>query len=50
MLESNFPVDGASCSYQVLWNAFKRVTRGASAQEKEWLSARLRGHSIGLDA
>ena len=37
MLESNFPVDGASCSYQALWNAFKRVTKGASAAEKEQL-------------
>ena len=26
MLESNFPMDRASCSYGVLWNAFKRVT------------------------
>lgn len=34
MLESNFPVDGVSCSYAALWNAFKRVTKGASAQEK----------------
>src|SRR5262249_37503818 len=34
MLESNFPVDGASCSYANLWNAFKRVTKGASAAEK----------------
>jgi L-fuconolactonase len=34
MLESNFPVDGASCSYQALWNAFKRVTKGASAADK----------------
>ena len=34
MLESNFPVDGASCSYQALWNAFKRVTKGATAAEK----------------
>jgi L-fuconolactonase len=37
MLESNFPVDGASCTYQALWNAFKRVTKGASAAEKEAL-------------
>lgn len=37
MLESNFPVDGASCSYAALWNAFKRVTRGASAHEKALL-------------
>jgi len=34
MLESNFPVDGVSCSYQALWNAFKRVTKGASAADK----------------
>jgi len=25
MFESNFPVDKASCSYAVLWNAFKRM-------------------------
>ncbi|MDQ8730466.1 amidohydrolase family protein [Bradyrhizobium sp. LHD-71] len=37
MLESNFPVDGASCSYAALWNAFKRVTKGASAEDKELL-------------
>ena len=37
MLESNFPVDGASCSYAALWNAFKRVTKGASASEKALL-------------
>jgi L-fuconolactonase len=34
MFESNFPVDGASCSYRVLWNAFKRLIGGASATEK----------------
>jgi predicted TIM-barrel fold metal-dependent hydrolase len=34
MLESNFPVDGASCSYHVLWNAFKLVTKGASAADR----------------
>jgi L-fuconolactonase len=37
MLESNFPVDRASCSYANLWNAFKRITAGASASEKAWL-------------
>ena len=26
MFESNFPVDMLSCSYNVLWNAFKRLT------------------------
>ena len=37
MFESNFPVDGVSCSYSTLWNAFKRVTHGASSDEKAWL-------------
>ncbi len=34
MFESNFPVDSATCSYPVLWNAFKRLTSGASREEK----------------
>lgn len=34
MFESNFPVDMGSCSYPVLWNAFKRIAAGASADEK----------------
>jgi L-fuconolactonase len=34
MFESNFPVDKRSCSYAVLWNAFKRIAAGASAEEK----------------
>ena len=34
MFESNFPVDQMSCSYRTLWNAFKRLAAGASAQEK----------------
>jgi predicted TIM-barrel fold metal-dependent hydrolase len=34
MFESNFPVDKVSCSYAVLWNAFKRIAAGASADEK----------------
>ena len=34
MFESNFPVDKASCSYTVLWNSFKRLTTGFSADEK----------------
>jgi predicted TIM-barrel fold metal-dependent hydrolase len=34
MFESNFPVDKVSCSYQVLWNAFKKIAAGASAAEK----------------
>jgi L-fuconolactonase len=34
MFESNFPVDKGICSYDILWNAFKRVAGGASASEK----------------
>ena len=34
MFESNFPVDKAMYSYPVLWNAFKRLTAGASPSEK----------------
>ncbi len=34
MFESNFPVDRASCSYLVLWNAFKKIAAGFSEQEK----------------
>ena len=35
MFESNFPVDKASCSYTVLWNAFKRIAteRGCDATQ-----------------
>jgi predicted TIM-barrel fold metal-dependent hydrolase len=34
MFESNFPPDKQSCGYTELWNAFKRITSGASATEK----------------
>ena len=37
MFESNFPVDKAMCSYAALWNAFKRIAAGASADEKRAL-------------
>ena len=33
MFESNFPVDKGSASYAVLWNAFKRIAAGASADD-----------------
>ena len=35
MFESNFPPDKQSCGYTELWNAFKRITAGASAAEKK---------------
>ena len=34
MFESNFPVDKHACSYAVLWNAFKRLAKGASDAER----------------
>jgi predicted TIM-barrel fold metal-dependent hydrolase len=37
MFESNFPVDKTTASYDTIWNAFKRITAGASADEKALL-------------
>ncbi len=37
MFESNFPADKESCSYPILWNAFKRLAAGCSAAEKQAL-------------
>ena len=34
MFESNFPVDKASCSYRVLWNAFKKIASVQSETDK----------------
>jgi len=34
MFESNFPVDKQSCSYPVLWNAYKKLAAGLSAAER----------------
>jgi L-fuconolactonase len=34
MFESNFPPDGVSSSYAVVWNAFKRLAANFSATEK----------------
>jgi len=34
MLESNFPVDKVSYAYAVVWNAFKRLSKGYSASER----------------
>jgi L-fuconolactonase len=39
MFESNFPVDRGACTYPVLWNAFKRLAAGYSADEKADLFA-----------
>jgi predicted TIM-barrel fold metal-dependent hydrolase len=34
MFESNFPVDKLSCSYTVLWNQFKKLSKDFSADER----------------
>jgi predicted TIM-barrel fold metal-dependent hydrolase len=34
MFESNFPVDIGSCDYRTLWNAFKVLAKGYSAEDK----------------
>lgn len=50
MFESNFPVDNLSCSYPVLWNAFKRLASGASEQEKTALFSGTAARVYGLTA
>ena len=37
MFESNFPVDKGSCSYGNLWNAFKKISKSMSKDEKNKL-------------
>ena len=34
MFESNFPVDKVSYSYNIMYNAFKRLSRGYSSTER----------------
>ena len=35
MFESNFPVDKLSCSYGIVWNAYKKIASGFTAEEKK---------------
>jgi predicted TIM-barrel fold metal-dependent hydrolase len=37
LFESNFPVDKQTCSYTVLWNAFKRLTGDMSPAERDMM-------------
>jgi predicted TIM-barrel fold metal-dependent hydrolase len=37
LFESNFPADKGMCSYHVLWNTFKKLTRGLSMAERSAL-------------
>lgn len=48
MFESNFPVDRLSCSYMVLWNAFKKLTCGASPSEREDLFSKTASRTYAL--
>lgn len=50
MFESNFPVDKLACSYGVLWNAFKRISRGFDPAERKWLFSGAATRAYRLDA
>lgn len=49
MFESNYPVDHWGASYPVLWNAFKRIARAASADEKRALFAGTAARFYGIE-
>jgi L-fuconolactonase len=49
MFESNFPVDSPAGSYRRAWNAFKRLTAGASASEKTALFSGVAARVYRLD-
>ena len=49
MFESNFPVDRISSSYRNMWNAFKHIAAGASADEKTALFSATAGRFYGIE-
>ncbi|ANK13479.1 amidohydrolase family protein [Erythrobacter neustonensis] len=49
MFESNYPVDYWGADYATLWNAFKRLSRGAGADEKAALFAGTAARFYGLE-
>lgn len=49
MLESNFPVDKASTSYKILWNALKRLAADMSEDEKVMLFSATASRVYGLE-
>lgn len=49
MFESNYPVDRWGASYPVLWNAFKRIAAGCSADEKHALFAGTAARFYGIE-
>ncbi len=48
MLESNFPEDRVSCTYHQIWNAFKRITKSLSEEEKSNLFKNTAVRAYGL--
>lgn len=49
MFESNFPVDRGAVDYVTLWNAFKRITAGATAADKRELYAGTAARTYRID-
>lgn len=49
MFESNYPVDRWGASYDVLWNAFKRLARSHSADEKRALFSGTAARIYGIE-
>ena len=51
MFESNFPVDKIAYSYNIMWNAFKRISRGFSPEERANLfhDTAVRAYRLGLE-
>ncbi len=49
MFESNYPVDRWGASYPVLWNTFKRLASGASADEKRLLFSATAARVYGIE-
>jgi predicted TIM-barrel fold metal-dependent hydrolase len=51
MFESNFPPDKGQCSYQVIFNAFKRIAASLSETEKDALFSKtaMKVYRLNLD-
>lgn len=49
MFESNYPVDRWGADYATLWNTFKRIAAGASADEKHALFAGTAARVYGIE-
>ena len=50
MFQSNFPVDKGTCSYVVIWNAFKRIATACSPAEKQALFFGTAAQTYRIDA